>query len=122
MFDVVDVIAALGVVVDKFGPETTYADVHKNVMGVDFNPYEGCAYVSPDGQPLCIVGQVIAHLGLEFPRAEDGEPVNGVAAAYLDVYFPEQFSSTAIRALDRAQAVQDGGASWGDALKAAVRA
>ena len=122
MFTKNDVIAALEAVVEKFGPETTYADVFKNVMGIDFDPNGECAYASPDGQPLCIVGQVIAHLGLEFPRYENGSPANTIAGDYFDEYFVGQFSDAAIEALDRAQAIQDRGAPWGDALEAARRA
>lgn len=122
MFDRDDVIAALEAVVDEFGPETKYADVFKNVVGIDFNPDEGCEYASQDGQPLCIVGQVIAHLGLEFPRTWGGSVANGMARRYLDNHFPDQFSEDAIRVLDRAQAMQDAGESWGDALKSAGRA
>lgn len=122
MFSKDDVIAALEAVVDKFGPETKYADVFKNVVGVDFNPDEGCEYASQDGQPLCIVGQVIAHLGFEFPRTWSGIVENDIARRYLDKHFPEQFSVDAISVLDRVQAMQDAGESWGDALKNARRA
>lgn len=122
MFDRDDVIAALESVVDKFGPETRYADVFKNVTGVDFDPDGGCEYASPDGQPLCIVGQVIAHLGFEFPLTWGGRLANDQARRYLHRHFHGQFSEDAVKALDCAQEAQDAGATWGYALEDARRA
>lgn len=74
---------------------------------------EDCKYVH-DGAPSCLVGHVMSRLGfplVEFARFEGQSP------GQIDVAL--SISSRAADVLDIAQARQDVGESWGDALTAA---
>jgi hypothetical protein len=68
------------------------------------------------GAPMCIVGFVLDALGMEVtdlvPQHNIGSGINAVA---LDLNLP--FDDRAITVLEVAQEQQDGGLTWGDAVK-----
>lgn len=84
-----------------------------------------CQYVNADGDPDCVVGQVMARLGVPLPdyRSEDNtRPFDRLPGK-------ESFSREAVRFLQKAQAIQDEttdsieevsvdfpGRPWGDIL------
>ncbi len=65
------------------------------------------------GQPICIVGHVLAYTGL-LNQAREGERVFG-----LPVSITDQFTPAALEALNVAQLEQDDAKTWGEALIAA---
>lgn len=69
-----------------------------------------CVYKEA-GEPVCIVGHVAAKLGLLKKLS-----VNSSVLGYSDVFDGEP---GVLNILDRAQATQDNGETWGEALKAA---
>lgn len=121
MTDKIDVDTVLGVmeeIVAEFGADYVYTD-----------HYESCQYVSDEGQPACIVGQVLARLDLPLPdlsgtanvQAWTGRDYNSAIAP-----FRQPFTDEANQVLRAAQAVQDGDHSsadtdysWGHALELA---
>lgn len=77
-----------------------------------------------DGQPSCIVGHVLANLGVTGEKAEEFgiagsqgvyDAVRSINASDL----PWTINSEACLVLGAAQAVQDAGGTWGEALEAA---
>lgn len=83
-----------------------------------------CRYVV-DGEPACIVGvALISYLGVEWPRAryDASFAANGTIAYLLDELRDAgiEFTPAALLMLTAAQAVQDGGGTWGMAESAAL--
>lgn len=83
-------------------------------------PPEGgldCLYVfrdvngEPEG-PGCIAGMVLNKLSIDVPREWEGTTFNGLPAS-------EVFTPAAAGVIREAQARQDNGATWGEALEAA---
>lgn len=86
-----------------------------------------CLYAAPDGAPSCIVGHVVAKLDAEaFEQLKRAEIRYGAEVAgkltKLE-YLPEDFWDVeAETAMAYAQAKQDSGRPWGEALDAAEAA
>lgn len=83
-----------------------------------------CKYVV-DGEPACIVGvALISYLGIEWPRAryDTSLAANGTIAYLLDELRDAgiEFTPAALLMLTAAQAVQDGGGTWGLAESVAL--
>lgn len=92
----------------------------------------GCRYIARDGSPGCIFGAALVHLGYE-PADPDTDPAPRTAfplegnriGAWLDTLLPKDADFETkddvlklTRAADEAQAIQDGGQTWGEALEA----
>lgn len=81
----------------------------------------GCSNFK-NGEPSCIVGHVLAKMGLTFDLAKelkiDGSRGILSAAGVLnrESGFGWNIDPEAIKVLSRAQALQDNGNSWGDAV------
>lgn len=90
--------------------------------------FGGCVYFDPDTrQPSCIIGHVLAYLGLTAEDMEIDSPLpdidsrNALAFASLVEEGDIQVDSPRTEALLQvAQEQQDQGSSWGDAVAAAV--
>ncbi len=90
-------------------------------------PGDLCFNFETDGAPSCIVGHVLADLGLTYERASRLKVVGSSGAHDTVQYlvadgFPYTFSVGAMCALYVAQTVQDQRESWGAALDAARKA
>jgi hypothetical protein len=129
MFDVDDVLATVDTVVEKRGEDYRYPEwqllageyeVLHEVMLPD-----GCHYRWEDedreagkllgldlivGEPACLVGAVLAELGI-LDKIGDDENEAAVSALNVD----EQFSWSALMALQAGQTSQDNGNTWGEA-------
>lgn len=85
-----------------------------------------CYNFEPQGAPSCIVGHVLAELGVTRQQAAEFG-VDGSAGVHDTVHalagggWQYMFSVGAMNALHKAQGVQDRRDSWGDALDAARR-
>lgn len=80
---------------------------------------KGCRYADPDtGEPSCLVGYVLADLAPEeFARLRARERASRVSpAARRAIPMMIAMPSSAIMALDSAQAEQDRAAPWGQAM------
>jgi hypothetical protein len=80
-----------------------------------------CAYFLPDGKPACIIGQALANLGYEEADLTRGQRF---AASEMFDHIPDLESDMDVEeqtrllyAMDQAQSAQDGGNSWGEALR-----
>lgn len=110
-------ISSLRTVVFEAGPDYVYKRVEAYGLG-------GACVNFHNGEPSCIVGKVFSLLGLTAEKAEEFN-VAGMAIASTSCErlnrsdFEWKFSNAAIGVLVTAQDCQDGGMSWGQALKAA---
>ena len=82
----------------------------------------GCIYFSEGeegdevGAPSCIIGHVFAYKGMEpLPEDVNGATVHGVHRRFFEVD-----NNWTLAALAKAQAAQDTGDTWGNALRAAL--
>ena len=110
-------ISSLRSVVFENGPDYVYKRVEAYGLG-------GACVNFHNGQPSCIVGQVFGLLGLTAEKAEElgvaGTTIASTSCRFLnDSDFEWNFTPAAIGILAVAQDIQDGGKSWGEALKAA---
>jgi hypothetical protein len=111
------VLALLAEVVAEVGEDHVYPD---------YGGFAGCKYFSDSGQPLCIVGHVLAKLGVDPALVNqpahysDSISLNGVGidsvCRQLGSLLPN-FTPDAIAVLSAAQRVQDDGKTWGEALR-----
>lgn len=115
-----EVTAAIEAVVAEKGEAYTYPNA------------ESCVYGYADGTPGCIVGHVVARLDPDkFARVvqvEQGVPRNSwpvstlstetIHRAVVVVTFDDLFDQVTLNALAEAQAIQDRGRPWGQALVA----
>lgn len=73
-----------------------------------------CLYVTPDGTgPACIVGAVVARLGVSLARLSRSEGQSARSVMEQVFGLPDRSPQSAV--LQGAQVVQDGGGTWGDA-------
>lgn len=75
---------------------------------------ESCVYFAEPGVPRCIVGHVLHYLGVE--KTTEGP----FAPMAIWEHFPDT-TDPVVTVLRKAQAHQDNGGRWGDALEAALR-
>lgn len=120
MYDINETVALVERAVNEKGPDYVFPARGKEYRLPNYwnNNSQGmCRYFTlTDHKPACIVGQVLAYVGLE-DRALEGQ-----GAASLDL--EDSFTSEAQYFLSEVQGYQDGGESWGAALlraKADVR-
>lgn len=92
-----------------------------------------CWYANPNGTPSCIVGHVFADIDPEFyARLRKMEQDTGLSATVETIFagddpekwglHPPRIGADVTEALSRAQAIQDTGRTWGDALEGYDRA
>lgn len=87
-----------------------------------------CAYFTPQGAPSCIVGHIMADLGhtvddLDAPDELFEKTRNvGTDAPRALKHLGYTLDSRAIEVLANAQALQDGGRPWGEAVTDAIAA
>lgn len=107
-----EVVEAIEAAVQAAGPDFTY----RSLPGPDDTAK--CWYVY-GGQPSCLVGQVLHRLGVSVEMLSTLEDRSVRAAVrVLADHGVLTLSSETIIALRVAQAKQDGGSSWGEALRA----
>lgn len=75
-----------------------------------------CAYFNGDGSPSCVVGHVLAKVGLSINPMNSGN----TARFHLLNLAKENFTPKAIRLLRIAQKNQDTGSTWGQAAELAM--
>ena len=90
--------------------------------------FGGCVYFDPDTrQPSCIIGHVLAHLGVTAEDMEIDSPLPGIGSRNVST-FTALVRAKNIRVdsprtealLQVAQEERDQGSSWGDAVAAAL--
>lgn len=86
-----------------YKPETLSATGHR---------LDGCKYLEPDGSPSCIVGHVFVWAGIA--EIEEDRDADSLASEYG---LPDVVGDI----LATAQAEQDSGLTWGEAVEAAER-
>jgi succinate dehydrogenase/fumarate reductase flavoprotein subunit len=95
-------------------------DFVRQPMGVEEPRKFTCRYAN-GGTPNCIVGQVLAHVGIDVPALEAlGE--DGVGDLYAAGRLPCRVTLGAVAVLRAAQRCQDRGCRWGEVLDDAVHA
>lgn len=78
-----------------------------------------CVYFEPDGSPSCIVGHLLARKGITLSTLGDDSNQVGVSSLVDDgILACDKITADA---LYEAQASQDGGDTWGEALADAER-
>jgi hypothetical protein len=81
---------------------------------------QSCVNFTDDGNPSCIVGHVLADLGLTYFQAMEAKIVDSgvfiVSHALDGMNFPWEISVPARKVLATAQNFQDAGYTWGDSL------
>lgn len=110
------------------GPDYVYTD---QATGIRADSEEwhgtgiGCRYAGPDGEPACIVGtalsiidQAVFDVVRECEAEEGSFPVIDLCEGTGDVPVVVA-AADAVWVFRCAQVAQDGGATWGEALKAA---
>lgn len=99
-------------------------------LGEEFSDYvdpnsraEGCRYIE-NGAPSCIVGTALVRMGFdvneiaELDTEDRGHSTRiGNSSSYL---VTDRLSAEAVEVLSRAQSVQDGGGTWGEAATHAI--
>jgi len=86
---------------------------------------EGCEYGDEFGHPSCIVGHVFSYLGVDVTTVSRGsvravvEQVGIIGHSGELIPDTPGFTYNALTVLDRAQSIQDGGGTWGDAVASA---
>jgi len=117
IYDEHETLGVLRFIVQQKGPEFVYP--RQKALGyicVYWDRQAGCA--------SCLVGHVLAQLGFTDPPPNiEGfsiaSVILGEAGDEAEVYWRERFTVPALRLLAAAQDEQDGGESWGVALRAA---
>lgn len=91
----------------------------------DTEEHDGCRYADDDGQPACLIGHVLSHLGV-LDAIEARHQAETIGAAPVKDVVYSAAAGRGIRITDfafdvwaAAQDVQDKGEPWGDALRAA---
>ena len=80
---------------------------------------DSCVYSTPDGQPSCIIGHVIARLDPdEFKTIHNMEwrKNKGDSCGVVNLAWSDQFTGEQVSALNVAQGAQDAGEQWRDAV------
>lgn len=123
--DVQEVVETLEAIVAEKGEDYVYEYVTvEDEYGVEFQVND-CTYTDQAGAPSCIVGHVLARLTpdklervreAEWPETEQG-PVPRCVSDLFHAGYLEDYTSEAIKYLRYAQAMQDGGAPWGDVIE-----
>lgn len=124
MSELIDARRALELLIDVVDGNENYV-YEKLPVGPDAS--EKCVYAH-DGQPSCLVGQVLFRAGwtVEEIAALDPkwdsdtlQPYGGYSADEIPGYFPDRMTHVAGQILAGAQGAQDTGSPWGVALEAA---
>lgn len=101
-------------VVTEHGSETVY----QKAITAWTNGTERCVYTVDDGSPSCLVGHVLVRAGITAERIDEMGINEGTSARNLYLHF-DGIERDASKVLQAAQAVQDQGRPWGEALEAA---
>lgn len=132
MYDITKVLEVLDTVVEKRGADYIYPRLDLEVDGQE-DGFD-CHYIWTEddrrrglalsldlqvGQPACLVGALLDEMGLLDPYVRFVQDANdhGVAALELE----EVFDTETMDVLDRVQAIQDKGETWGQARDTAHR-
>lgn len=109
-------LALLKKQVKKNGEDFIYSKVNDGYG----NP--GCVYFDPRTKsPSCIVGHVLADLGVTFDELDSYDLNSDTDVASLVVEEFLAISPATMKVLAAAQVAQDTGRTWGDALKEAEK-
>ena len=84
--------------------------------GIDVNnpdAYAECVYGDKEGNPCCLVGQVIVRAGEVIKPKIDGQNAHSI----LTNHYPGLFTESAIERLQTVQGRQDDGLTWADAIR-----
>lgn len=113
ILDAKGAIGLLRLVVFEKGADHTYSRVPGSFGPVCVNFY--------DGEPSCIVGHVLANLGVSAEKAAEMEvshnvSVVNVARNLKRCGYEWEIGEDAVDLLEEAQTLQDNGHTWGEAL------
>lgn len=84
--------------------------------------FANCRY-QDQGEPSCIVGLALSKMGVSIDKLDEMDNNCDVFSTSVDALcsaelFPIKLNKTEVQALSEAQACQDQGGTWGEALKA----
>lgn len=103
-------------IVAEFPPGYTYEQVPCFLDGTGVT---GCIY-TVEGQPSCLVGQLLHRLGVQVPEVDQMHPID-LLLRNQRAYLKGLFADDVILYLGDVQRYQDSGASWSECLEIAER-
>jgi hypothetical protein len=108
-----DVLRVMTEVVEEYGHDHVYQK-QPGPRG----PKDLCVYIK-DGKPSCLIGHVLVRLGVDvgFLTDRNSSQINGHGFTSSGSNLP--WTAEAAQVMQAAQHIQDMGAPWGEALRAA---
>lgn len=105
---------AMRAAVEERGPGYVYPFHNPNYT----TPTGACVYQTPSGEPACIIGLALHNLGVELPDHYKIMSADVLMRSMADVEFP----LPVVYAAEYAQARQDAGTTWGEAMNTYLEA
>ena len=112
--------AAMRAAVAERGEDWVYPAKGSELAGQGWRSeeYDACVYVLPDGSPACLIGLALYKIDPALVEGLEGEN----ASAFRLLHRLGVEDGGMCRAARKAQRTQDGGGTWGNALKIYERA